>query len=146
MDDIQERKDLYARTRDDLLRRNLSNSENMDKAILSLSSALLGLSLGAMKNVVDLKQAKFLPLLFTSWWLFALAIILTLVSFIASQRAITRQLVLAEVYYLHGDDSAVDAPNLWAKATGWLNGFSAFTFIFAVISTILFITPNIGAK
>lgn len=146
MDDKRERQDLYARTRDDLLKRNLSNSENMDKAILSLSSAILGLSIGMINDVVDLKTAKLLPLLFTSWWLFALAIILTLASFIASQRAIARQLVLAEAYYLEGDNSAIDAPNTWGKATEWFNGFSAFSFISAIVATILFIIPNIGAQ
>jgi len=146
MEDERERKDLYSRTREDLLKRNLSNSENLDKAILSLSSGLLGLSLGAIKSVVDLKVAKYLPLLFTSWGLFTLAIILTLVSFLVSQRAIARQLVLAEAYYLNGDDAAIEARNLWAEATEWLNGFSALAFTVAVMSTILFIIPNIGAK
>lgn len=146
MDDERERKDLYSRTREDLLKRNLSNSENLDKAILSLSSGLLGLSLGAIKSVVDLEVAKYLPLLFISWGMFALAIILTLVSFLVSQRAIARQLVLAEAYYLNGDDAAIEARNVWAGATEWLNGISALVFIVAVISTILFIAPNIGAK
>lgn len=145
MDDERERKDLYSRTREDLLKRNLSNSENLDKAILSLSSGLLGLSLGAIKSVVDLEVAKYLPLLFISWGMFALAIILTLVSFLVSQRAIARQLVLAEAYYLNGDDAAIEARNVWAGATEWLNAFSALAFTVAVISTILFIIPNIGA-
>ncbi len=41
-DDHLEQKKVYAITREDLLKRSLSNSENMDKAILSLSSAFLG--------------------------------------------------------------------------------------------------------
>ncbi len=41
---MEERKKLYARTRDDLPARNLSNSEKYDNAILTLSTGLLGLS------------------------------------------------------------------------------------------------------
>lgn len=147
MDDEQrERWDLYARTREDLLKRNLSNSENMDRSILSLSSALLGLSIGMTKTVVDLKTACYLPLLFSSWWLFVIAIVSTLVSFLASQQAIKRQLVLADEYYLKDNESALEYPNRWANATEWINLLSAASFILAIAATIFFIVPNIGAR
>jgi hypothetical protein len=41
----EERKKLHDSLRDELLKRQLSNSENLDRAILMLSSAGLGLSL-----------------------------------------------------------------------------------------------------
>ncbi len=43
-DDDKERQALYAKTREDLLARNLSNSEKFDAAILTLSMAALGVS------------------------------------------------------------------------------------------------------
>lgn len=140
-----ERKTIYAATREDLLKRSLSNSENMDKAILSLSSAFLGASLGLMKNVVDVHCANYPQLLTASWWLFAAAIIFTLTSFLASQRAINKQLELAEKYYLKGEDSALSATNPFALATEYINWGSAIVFILAVILSIVFISINLGA-
>lgn len=45
----------------------LSNSQMLDKAILSLSSAGLGVSLAFIKNVVPLDKATNLYLLYLSW-------------------------------------------------------------------------------
>lgn len=139
-----EKKKVYANTREDLLQRSLSNSENMDKAILSLSSAFLGVSLGLIKNIVDISTSIHSVLLVSSWWLFAGAIILTLISFLMSQRAIKRQLVLAERYYLQDDNSALFGTNPFALATEYLNVGSAFVFILAVIASIVFISLNLG--
>ncbi len=143
-DDHLEKKKVYAITREDLLKRSLSNSENMDKAILSLSSAFLGASLGLMKNVVDVHRAIYPKLLTTSWWLFACAIILTLISFLLSQQAIKRQLELAERYYLKGDSAALSEANPFASATEFINWGSASIFMLAIISTIVFISLNLG--
>lgn len=58
---------LLAETRADLFKRQLSNAENYDKAILSLSTAFLGLSFAFMKDHVPAHQAEWLYLLYGSW-------------------------------------------------------------------------------
>jgi len=141
--DRESRERIYAETRDDLLKRNLSNCENMDKAVLTLSSALLGLSLGFTKDVVSLENASFVWLLVSSWALFAAAIISTLMSFLSSQWGIRRQLVLAHEYYLEEKEEAFDAPNFWARATEFINVCSAALFVAAVIATVVFISLNL---
>ena len=50
---------LYGETRADLLKRQLSNSENADRAILSVSTAALGFSLAFLKDIVSLQDAIF---------------------------------------------------------------------------------------
>jgi hypothetical protein len=43
---------MYSEVRQDLLKRQFSNAENFDKAILSLSTAGLGFSLAFLKDLV----------------------------------------------------------------------------------------------
>jgi hypothetical protein len=74
MDEIEERKRLYSETRKDLLNRQLSNAENFDKAILSLSTAGLGFSLAFIKGIVPIRGATYLFLLYFSWWMFGITI------------------------------------------------------------------------
>ncbi len=57
IDDQKIRNDLYAKIRDDLLKRQLSNSENADRAVLSVSAAALGFLLAFIKDMVPLGMA-----------------------------------------------------------------------------------------
>jgi len=86
MVDMEERKKLYEETRKDLLARQLSNAEHFDKAILSLSTAGLGFSLAFIKDIVPIAKASCLGLLHYSWYMFVMAIVVTLVSFHSTHR------------------------------------------------------------
>ena len=92
-EDKKRREELYDKFRDDLLKRQLSNSEHYDKAILSLSSSALALSLTAIKFVVPLDRANFLWVLKISWGLFLLTIILSLSAFLMSNHAISKKII-----------------------------------------------------
>lgn len=146
MDDNETRQDLYQRTRDDLLKRQLSNSENFDRAILTLSSAALALSLTFIKNVVEFDNVQCLWLLITSWVLFVVSIIVTLISFHISQAAIKVQLRYAEQYYLEKNDEFLTKKNTPAAITEWSGYLSASTFVIAVICLVAFISLNIRGK
>ncbi len=61
--------------------------QELDRAVLTLSAGLLGLSLAFIKDVVPLSQAIALWLLYLSWGFSAGAILLTLFSFLASKSA-----------------------------------------------------------
>lgn len=137
----QDRKDLYKQTTDDLYKRQLSNNENFDRSILTLSSAGLALSVTFLQN---LESVACFPILLMSWLGFVFAIISTLVSFQTSQWGIKTQLDLAERYYLKNDDRALEEAknNLWAKATDALAIISAITFIFAIITLLVTFSQN----
>jgi len=60
--------------------------QEFDRAILTLSAGSLGLSLAFIKDVVPLRNAVHLGFLFGSWYLFGSSVLLTLISFIASQK------------------------------------------------------------
>ncbi len=133
---------LFYDLKQELFKRELSNSENFDKAILAYSSGGLGLSISFIKDVVPLSTADHLWSLYLSWLLFVLAIITVIVSFICSQCGIKKQLTLAERYYLEDDDKAFKEDNRWIACTEWLNIASGTAFILAVIITAGFVWLN----
>lgn len=146
MDDDQYREELYKNTRDDLLRRQLSNSEKLDSAILTLSTGVLGLSLAFIKDIVPIKVAVHLWLLKTSWWLFGVSIVVTLCSFVASQLGINTQLRYAKKYYLDNKNRYLRKTNRFGKVTDSLNYSSCAIFIVAIMCTIIFVSLNIGGR
>ena len=141
---MDERQRLHDTLRDDLFKRQLSNSENLDRAILMLSSAGLGLSLVFVKGLVPLTKADCMCLLYFSWFLFGSAILSTLVSFFVSQQGIKKQLEMNKQYYLERKEEVVNQKNLWASATERLSYVSALTYIVATFFLVLFITLNLN--
>jgi hypothetical protein len=142
MDDLEERKKIYSEYRDHLLKLRFSNSENLDKAILSLSTAGLGFSLVFIKDVVPLEKVGYICLLHLSWYSFAFTIVTTLFSFIVGKWAIDKQLDFAEKYYLERKEEFLNKTNWPNKITVIINFFSVSLFIGAVFLTIVFVSLN----
>ena len=128
---------------EEINKRMLSNSEAFDKAILSLSSAGLGLSLTFFKFVVPANQAVSIVNLKIGWYLFLGAIISTLVSFVASQQSQRTEIEHAEKYYLEDLEEYSNKNNPAANLTEVLNVLSGFLFIIALINIVTFVTKNI---
>lgn len=139
---FDEKKKLLAETRSDLLKRQLSNAENYDKAILSLSVAFLGFSLTFLKDFIPVHDAKWPIVLHASWWIFCAAIGLTIVSYLVSQTAVAEQLRRAERYYLRDDIKALER-SCQARFTDWVNAASGICFILGVVLTTVFVTVNV---
>ncbi|HLP96844.1 MAG TPA: hypothetical protein VK149_00215 [Sideroxyarcus sp.] len=146
IDDNKARQDLYAKTRDDLLKRQLSNSENADRAVLTVSAAALGFSLAFIKDVVPLSSAMYSILLYLSWLCFVLAIVITVASFFTSQHAIHSQLELAERYYLKHDEDALKIRPRLATITDKLNMVGAASFVVGILMTCAFVAINLGKE
>ena len=144
--DWQERQRLHDRTRDDLLKRQLSNGENADRAILTVSAAALGFSLAFIKDIVPLTEAECLFFLYSSWVCFVLATICTLVSFFTSQHAIEVQLERAHRYYLMREDAAFDGQSRSAALTNWLNKAGAVFFVAGMLAACVFVAINLGKE
>ena len=126
-----ERKRLHDSLRDELFKRQLSNSENLDRAILMLSSAGLGLSLVFVKDLVPLAKADCMFILYSSWFLFTFAILSTIVSFFVSQQGIKKQLEMNRQYYLEDKEEVLNQKNRWASATEYLSYVSPSTYAIA---------------
>lgn len=132
---------LLAETRGDLLKRQLSNSENYDKAVISLSTAFLGFSLAFLKDLVPIQRAEWLCLLYGSWLALAGAVLATIISFWVSQRGIDVQLKKAEDYYIRDDHAALTKSGI-AKATEWVNIASGMLFLLGLSLTTAFVILN----
>ena len=141
-DDSEKLYEVYLKEEEELSKRDLSNVENLDKAILSLSSAGLGLSLVFIKNVVELSKANHIWVLYGSWLMFGLAITSTLLSYLFGQHALNKQRELIEKYYLEGDEEAGQQTSFASKMTRVLSYVSVFTYIAAVVCTAFFIGLN----
>ena len=132
--------------RDELNKRQLSNTENYDKAILTLSSAGLAISLTFLKTIVPISSAQYMVLMKISWWSFLASIILSLVAYIVSNAAITREMERAEKYYLEQNESVFSKPNIFSVINNWLNKIIGLFFSCAVIMLVVFFTLNVQNK
>lgn len=136
--------EIFDSYRDELFKRQLSNSEAYDKAILSLSSAGLALSLTFIKFIVPLTKANYLSILKLSWLLFLASVITTVISFLISNKGISTQLKFAEEYYIEAKANALNKFNIYACFNTIFNYVSGVLFIFALICVVSFVTLNIN--
>jgi hypothetical protein len=142
-DEINERKKLCAELRAELLKRQLSNAENFDRAILTYSSAGLAISLAFLKDFIPIAMSVAAWLLYLSWALFVVSSLATLASFLTSQFGIKRQLDISERYYLRHDNSAIEERNLFAVVTERLTYVSGAAFGVALVCTTIFVSINL---
>lgn len=134
------RNELYQKTRDDLLKRQLSNNENFDRSILTLASAALALSVTFLNGA---RLHGCFALLVLSWIGFVMTIVLTIISYLTSQHGITRQLELAERYYLKNEEAALTAGNPAAAWTDRCGVASAVSFVVAIILLLTYFAVNL---
>lgn len=143
----EEKKDrirIYESLREHILKSQLSNSENFDKEILTLSSVFLGATLTFIKDIVPIKTAWYLWQLNLSYLFFIIVIISTIISFLVSQRALAIQLDYAEKYYLELQEEFLKKENKWGNWIKYLSYISAFFFIFGIFCVALFIILNLN--
>lgn len=141
----QQRERLHTSARGELLDRQFSNSEAYDKAILTLSSGFLALSLSFIKEILPAGSITWATLLYASWVLLALAIVSTVISFRVSNAAIERQLEQAQRYYGERDESAFTKSKL-SRAVDWLNNVSGGLFTLGVVLTVIFVISNFSEE
>ncbi|MBI1424874.1 MAG: hypothetical protein GC149_15615 [Gammaproteobacteria bacterium] len=104
---------IFESFRNELLKRELSNTESYDKSILTLSAAALGLSLSAIRLIVPLETAKYICLIKLGWALLLISIATSLSAYLMSNKAITVQLKNAEDYYVKGIEGAFNKRNIY---------------------------------
>jgi hypothetical protein len=143
-DEFAERKRLYERHREELSKRQISNTENLDKSILTYSAAGLALSLGFLKDFIPIAQAKVAWALYGSWIFFTFAILAVICSYVVSLQVVNLQLSRAERYYLNYEQTAFNESCRWDKCADHLNHWlSAIAFGIALILTTLFVSTNL---
>jgi len=143
-DDLQARWQLYRELVRDSEQDRRASSDEFDKAMLTLSSGALGLSLAFIKDIVPLKEAASIDWLYASWGCFILCIVVTVLSFRFSMFALEQYEPFLQRYYLEQDKSARNHQSIWNRlVTGcaWA-GFGVF--LAGLIFTVLFVSINIS--
>ena len=120
-----------------------SNIEHLDNLILTLSSAILGLSLTFIKDIVSLERAAWLGILVASWALLSCTIISTLLSYWAAHKENDDQVAIAEKYYIYRIEKAFEETSRWRRMTEYCNHASSWCFGVAVVLLIFFVSVNL---
>lgn len=125
---------------DDLFKRIDSDQAEYDKQLLTLSSGFLAVSLAFIKDVVPLRGAHLLDLLYLSFGLLAACVCLVLFSF---QFSIAGQLRAKGYWERRKSNPDEPFPYLYAKAAKWINWLSGALFGLGVILVVSFVVYNL---
>lgn len=134
---------LFDAFRDDLLKRELSNTENYDKTILTLSSSSLAFSLTAIKFVIPIATATHVGLLKSAWALLTFSMVFSIFAYIIGNKALGIELEKAREYYKHGVEEAISRKNWFTSINAAINLFIGISLAIAICSIVLFIGINI---
>lgn len=137
---------IFATYKAEVDKRELSNTDNYDKNILTLSSAGLAISLTVFKDIAPHDQTAYVWLLYSAWVLFGCAILATILSFLISNAALRAELEIAHKYYIEEDESVFGKVSLESMVLKWVNGFSGGFFVLAIISVITFGVINFDRR
>lgn len=137
---------IFATYKAEIDKRELSNTDNYDKHILTLSSAGLALTLTVVKDIVPQSQTEDFWFLYAAWIFFGCAILTTIFSFSISNLALRAQLDIAHRYYIEEDESAFGKMSLSSKVLNWMNRLSGGCFVLAIVSVITFGIINFNKK
>lgn len=146
MDDAErkERQRLYEKTREESLTATRLSAQTYDRALLTLSSAFLGGSLGFTNRVVHMPTAECKALLYWAWGLFVLTIVLTLASFLFTLFMHEPLVRAAEHYYRDNDQNAWKVSGLVHKGVLAFSVVYGVTFLIAVSLLVGFIGINLA--
>lgn len=147
MNRTQEQRDFakrrYDQMRDDLDRRDLSNTEAYDRAIFAVSSTFLALSVAGFKTLVEPAEAECLWMMYTSWMLLALIIPLSLFAFLVGNKALAIRRQAARRYYIDEEDEALEEPNIYERVNSIMNLAAGIGLSLAVLISVIFIILNV---
>ena len=142
--DLEKHREVLDKEWDELLKRNLSNTENLAKYVFSLSSAGLGVSLVVVKDMKLLETGNSIWLLIVSWGAFFITILFALISYLSSLHGIDKEFDRIEEEYeketLEKADNERKKPG---RATKIFRYVFVISCIIGIFCTPLFVVLNI---
>lgn len=129
--------------RREILKRELSNTESYDKAILTLSSAALGFSITASGFLIPAEGPVFSAFLIFGLFFLCLSVTISLLAFWVSNKALERYLRGAESYYLENDLDSFNSPNIYDQVNKISNIASGVIFVSAMFMIVAFFLANV---
>jgi len=137
---------VYLEERKSLVDAEREGSRLFDKAILTLAAGAFWLSLTFIRQIVPNITSGTMFMLICAWVGFCISLLSTLISFLTSQFACSKQREILEAEYFDnhsGYDKKVIFRNKTAIWTKRLNILSIFTFIIGVIFLAIFSIINL---
>lgn len=134
----------YFRERGTLIEIEQKSADQHDKAILTISTGGLALSITFLKDIAPDPSKGTLVLVGISWICFGLSMLTILFSFLSSQIACRRQRDLLDELYLDGTRDQEKKANWWSSLTHWLNLASYILVFVAICFLALFSWLNLG--
>jgi hypothetical protein len=130
----------FLATRKALIEFEHTSVDSYEKAMLTLAAGALGISLTFIQQWAPKPHDTLW--LFVAWAGFGLALVVMLISFLASHKAIRKQYLLLDEEQRFG--KPVDNPqNKWATATSWFNWISLGSFCIGVSCLAAFVGMNL---
>ncbi|RLA08373.1 MAG: hypothetical protein DRQ51_02800 [Gammaproteobacteria bacterium] len=124
---------------DEINKRELYNTQAFDRAILTLSSSALGLSLTFFKFVVPVEKAICTNFILASWILLLIAILSILLTFVTGQVSLHYASLNADKQKKIYETKI----KFWTKVTYWLSAIGGITFFVALMFLVGFVFNNI---
>lgn len=143
---MDERKyEVYLKERNSLINAELEQARQFDKYILTLAAGTFGLSLLFIRQLVPCPEQGTICLLVTAWTAFSASIVSTLISFLLSQAACSKQRAILKTWYSKKATELTEneLKNVFAIWTRTLNWASMSLFIIGVVLLIIFSAVNL---
>ena len=135
--------EVYHEERKSLINAELEQARHFDKYILTLAAGTFGLSLLFITQIAPQPESGTIWLLVTAWIFFGASILSTLISFLFSQEACSKQREILVEWYKDNTEHKEEIKNVFAAWTKGLNWSSMSLFMFGVIFLIIFSTLNL---
>lgn len=137
---------VYLAERKSLIDAEREESRLFDRAILTLAAGAFGLSLTFIRQIVPDIKPRIVYLLILAWSGFCVSLLSTLISFLTSQSACSKQREILEEEYCNdysNQDKKAKSGNKAAIWTKRLNVLSIVAFIIGVVFLAVFSTINL---
>lgn len=135
--------DAIEKGRDEAFDAISKNQEEYDKQLLTLSSAFLAVALAFIKDVVPLKDAKFLPILYVSFLMLTSCILLVLLSYRSS---IKGHFKVLDYWDSLARKENAKFPYKVADRMKSFNRFTGVPFFLGVLLLVVFVILNLNGE
>ncbi|MGO8672151.1 MAG: hypothetical protein ACLQVD_12390 [Capsulimonadaceae bacterium] len=133
----------YARYTSHLWQQRQDSESDSDKLVLSLSTAILGLSATFIKDIVPYVYVWSLELLVAAWAALGASVISTLVSYQVGRRSIDEHIEASSSYFFENHKDAFDDVSRTKKSTERINNCSSASFVLGLILILSFAGVNL---
>jgi hypothetical protein len=134
----------YIEQRNQLVNAQIDQARQFDKYILTLASGTFGFSVVFMSYLVPTPGTSTMPFIIAALVNFGSSILSTLLSFLMSQKALSRQLEITDLWY-KSETNLTDeqSKNKFADWTTRLNWVSMILFVIGGVFLIIFVALNL---